>query len=116
MVAESVSTAQFKQCLNDVCGIKVENVHDSYGMVEQTGTIYIECECGHLHASNFSDVIIRNPKDFSVAKNGETSFRDAESVLEPYDALEVQDGVQRASACDGQRRSEGHDGCCRPCR
>ena len=42
LVAESVSTAQFKQCLNDVCGIKVENVHDYYGMVEQTGTIYIE--------------------------------------------------------------------------
>ena len=36
------------------------------------------------------------------------AFRDAEPVLVPYDA-------QRASACDGQRRSEGHDGCCRPC-
>ena len=59
LVAESVSTAQFKQCLNDVCGIAVENVHDYYGMVEQTGTIYIECEYGHLHPSNFSDIIIR---------------------------------------------------------
>ena len=81
LVAESVSTAQFKQCLNDVCGIKVENVHDYYGMVEQTGTIYIECECGHLHASNFSDIIIRNPKDFSVAKNGETGIIEVVSVL-----------------------------------
>ena len=26
LVSESVSTAQFKQCLNDVCGIPVENV------------------------------------------------------------------------------------------
>ena len=81
LVAESVSTAQFKQCLNDVCGIKVENVHDYYGMVEQTGTIYIECEHGHLHASNFSDIIIRNPKDFSVAKNGETGIIEVVSVL-----------------------------------
>ena len=81
LVAESVSTAQFKQCLNDVCGILVENVHDYYGMVEQTGTIYIECEHGHLHASNFSDIIIRNPHDFSIAKNGETGIIEVVSVL-----------------------------------
>ena len=91
LVAESVSTAQFKQCLNDVCGIKVENVHDYYGMVEQTGTIYIECECGHLHASNFSDIIIRNPKDFSVAKNGEIG------IIEDLDAMtkETQEILRR---------------------
>lgn len=81
LAAESVSTAGFKQCLNDVCGIKVENVHDYYGMVEQTGTIYLECEHGHLHASNFSDIIIRNPKDFSVARNGETGIIEVVSVL-----------------------------------
>ena len=81
LVAESVSTTRFKQCLNDVCGIKAKNVHDYYGMVEQTGTIYIECEHGHLHASNFSDIIIRNPKDFSVARNGETGIIEVVSVL-----------------------------------
>ena len=81
LIAESVSSAQFKQSLNDVCGISVENVHDYYGMVEQTGTIYIECECGHLHASNFSDVIIRNPHDFSVAKQGEMGVMEVISVL-----------------------------------
>ena len=81
LIAESVSSAQFKQCLNDVCGIKIENVHDYYGMVEQTGTIYIECEHGHLHASNLSDIIIRNPHDFSVAKNGETGIIEVVSVL-----------------------------------
>jgi len=81
LITESVSTAQFKQCLNDVCGIKVENVHDYYGMVEQTGTIYIECEHGHLHASNFSDVIVRNPHDFTVAENGEAGIIEVVSVL-----------------------------------
>ena len=81
LVAESVSASQFKQCLHDVCGIPVGNVHDYYGMVEQTGTIYIECECGHLHASNFSDVIVRNPKDLSVAKNGESGVIEVVSVL-----------------------------------
>ena len=81
LISESVSTTQFKQCLNDVCGIPVANVHDYYGMVEQTGTVYIECECGHLHASAFSDVIIRNPDDFSIAKVGETGVIEVVSVL-----------------------------------
>ena len=81
LVADSVSSAQFKQCLNDVCGIPVENVHDYYGMVEQTGTIYVECEYGHLHASAFSDVIVRNPHDFSIAKNGETGIIEVVSML-----------------------------------
>lgn len=81
LVSESVSSARFKQCLNDVCGINVANIHDYYGMVEQTGTIYVECECGHLHAPVYSDVIIRNPKDFSIAKNGETGVIEVVSVL-----------------------------------
>jgi len=81
LVSESVSTTQFKQCMNDVCGIPVSNVHDYYGMVEQTGSIFIECERGHLHASAYSDVIVRNSTDFSVAKNGETGVIEVVSVL-----------------------------------
>jgi hypothetical protein len=41
-----------------------------YGMVEQTGSIFMECPFGHLHASIFSDVIIRDPFDFSEMKTG----------------------------------------------
>lgn len=81
LVNEQVSPAEFKQSLNDVCGIPVENVHDYYGMVEQTGSIYMECECGHLHTSVFSDVIIRRPKDFSVADIGEKGLIEVVSVL-----------------------------------
>lgn len=81
LISESVSAARFKQCLNDVCDIPVVNVHDYYGMVEQTGTVCIECEYGHLHASAFSDVIVRNPKDFSIAKNGETGVLEVVSIL-----------------------------------
>lgn len=69
LINESVSKNEFKKCLKDVCGIS--RVHDYYGMVEQTGCIYMECECGHLHASNYSDVIIRNHIDFSKCKKGE---------------------------------------------
>lgn len=81
LVSESVSSAQFKQYLNDVCDISVANIHDYYGMVEQAGSIYIECEQGHLHASTYSDVIVRNSTDFSLAKNGETGVIEVVSIL-----------------------------------
>ena len=53
LISEAVSPAEFQQRLTDVCGLS--DVHDYYGMVEQTGCVYMQCECGHLHASVFSD-------------------------------------------------------------
>jgi hypothetical protein len=50
-------------------------------MVEQTGTIYMECEHGHLHASIFSDVIVRRPRDFSVCEIGEKGLVEVVSIL-----------------------------------
>lgn len=79
LVSEAVSPEDFKKSLNDICGI--ERVHDYYGMVEQTGCIYMQCECGHLHASVFSDVIIRDPKDFSECKIGDKGIIQVVSTI-----------------------------------
>ena len=79
LVSEAVSHDEFHKRMKDVCGLN--NIHDYYGMVEQTGCIYMECECGHLHASNFSDVIIRRPLDFSEADIGETGIIQVVSTI-----------------------------------
>jgi phenylacetate-coenzyme A ligase PaaK-like adenylate-forming protein len=79
LVNESISSEDFKSSLFDVCGIK--NVHDYYGMVEQTGSIYMECEYGHLHTSIFSDIIIRRAFDFSIAEKGEKGIIQVLSIL-----------------------------------
>ena len=79
LVSESISSLDFREKLNSVCSIT--NVHDYYGMVEQTGSIYMECEYGHLHTSIFSDVIIRRSFDFSVAKIGEKGIIQVLSIL-----------------------------------
>jgi phenylacetate-coenzyme A ligase PaaK-like adenylate-forming protein len=79
LINESVTSNEFKKNLNRLCGIK--SVHDYFGMVEQTGSIYMECESGHLHASVFSDIIIRNPFDFSILPYGETGIIQVLSVL-----------------------------------
>ena len=79
LTSEAVSEEVFHKSLEDVCGLK--SIHDYYGMVEQTGCIYMECECGHLHASIFSDVITRNPKDFSECAIGEKGIIQVVSAI-----------------------------------
>lgn len=79
LTSEAVTSDVFKANLKNVSGI--DHVHDYYGMVEQTGTIYMECECGHLHAPVFSDVIIRRAHDFSVANIGEKGIIQVVSIL-----------------------------------
>lgn len=76
---EAVDNDTYKNRLREVCGL--ERVCNYYGMVEQTGSIFMECECGRLHASNYSDIIIRNPSDFSVCKTGETGLIQLMSIL-----------------------------------
>jgi phenylacetate-coenzyme A ligase PaaK-like adenylate-forming protein len=81
LVSESVSNEEFKQNLSNVCGIKPQNIHDYYGMAEQTGSIYVECEYGHLHAPVFSDVLIRRVQDFSLADINEKGIIEVVSTL-----------------------------------
>ena len=79
LISQAVSPDEFRRRLNEICGIT--RIHDYYGMAEQTGCIYMECECGHLHASIFSDVITRRAKDFSVCDFGETGIVQVVSIL-----------------------------------
>ena len=79
LTSEAVGEEEFHRKLKEACGL--ECIHDYYGMVEQTGCIYMECECGHLHASNFSDVIIRRPLDFSEADFGESGIIQVVSTI-----------------------------------
>lgn len=79
LVSEAVSHDEFHARLKEVCGL--EQIHDYYGMVEQTGCIYMECECGHLHASIFSDVITRRPIDFSECDFGEKGIIQVVSTI-----------------------------------
>lgn len=79
MESLKVSAQTFKEKLKEQCNIN--HIYNEYGMAEQSGTIYFECEYGHLHTSIFSDVIIRRGKDLSVCENGETGMIELVSVL-----------------------------------
>ncbi|MBQ6133877.1 MAG: acyl-protein synthetase [Lachnospiraceae bacterium] len=79
LASEAVSHDEFHKKMKDVCGL--EHIHDYYGMVEQTGCIYMECECGHLHTSIFSDVITRRPIDFKECNFCEPGIIQVVSML-----------------------------------
>ena len=76
---QRVTNNHFKSSLNQQLGI--HEVHDYYGMVEQTGTIYVECEHGHLHCSAYSDVIIRDYDNFSELPLKQTGIIQVLSLL-----------------------------------
>ena len=78
---KSVSGRVFKKCLNDAFGLK--NIFDYYGMVEQTGSIYLECEKGFLHTSSLNDVLIRDPASLKIIRNNNAGLIHTISVL-PY--------------------------------
>ncbi|WAJ71043.1 acyl-protein synthetase [Catenovulum adriaticum] len=79
MQQQAVNDASFKQQIKAQLGHV--SVNDYYGMVEQTGTIYMQCEYGHLHAPVWSDILIRRPDDLSLADFGETGLIQVNSVL-----------------------------------
>lgn len=79
LISEAVAPEEFHRRLHDVCGLKC--IYDYYGMVEQTGCIYMQCECGHFHSSIFSDVITRRPIDFSECEIGEKGIIQVVSTI-----------------------------------
>lgn len=46
---------------------KPSNIMDMYGMAEQIGVVFIDCEYGCKHVPSFADVIIRDP--FTMLEN-----------------------------------------------
>ena len=56
-----ISNREFKNKLFKKFNLK--KIHNYYGMVEQTGSIFLECEkCNSFVTSNYSDILIRGKK------------------------------------------------------
>ena len=79
MSSESVGNDEFKDRLKRSTGI--QRVHNYYGMVEQTGSIFMECQYGYFHASTFSEVIIRDPINFRPLSSHQRGLIQLLSVL-----------------------------------
>lgn len=76
---QAVDSIQYNQAIGEVLGNVA--VYNYYGMAEQLGSVFVECEHGHMHCSNYSDVMIRRPNDFSAAKEKERGLIELLSLL-----------------------------------
>ena len=76
---QAVDNETFRMAMQSCVGcMKVVNY---YGMVEQTGALFMECEEGWLHAPVYADVIIRDPHTFAAAEIGQEGIIEVLSVL-----------------------------------
>jgi len=73
-----ISNKLFKKKLKEKINLK--NIYNYYGLVEQTGSIFIECKCGFFVASDFSEVIVRD-KNFNSLGFGKKGFLQLMSLL-----------------------------------
>ena len=79
MENKKISNHLFKKRLLEK--LKIKNIINYYGLVEQTGSIFIECKkCGSFISSIFSEVIIRD-KNFNIQKPGNRGLVQLLSIL-----------------------------------
>lgn len=58
LAERAVDDASFRAGLAEIGGIG--RVHDYYGMVEQTGSIFMQCQAGRLHCPVYADIVVRD--------------------------------------------------------
>ena len=99
--AEKVSNQDFKDTIARWTGCR--NVRNYYGMVEQTGTIFMECPEGRLHASAWSDVLTRDVRTHAALPHGEIGLIEVFSTIQksyPGHALLTEDVGRTLAAAD----------------
>jgi hypothetical protein len=76
---QQVSNNEFKRRLRETFGI--QTIYNYYGMVEQTGSIYMECESGYFHPADYSEIILRDPRDLRELEVGEAGLIETLSII-----------------------------------
>jgi hypothetical protein len=64
LMDQAVDNHVFKQTFKELCGL--EKIHNFYGMVEQVGSIFMECQEGHFHTPIYADIVVRDHRDWSA--------------------------------------------------
>lgn len=75
----AVDNSVFKQVAAATCGIS--RVHNFYGMVEQVGSVFVECTQGYLHAPDYADIDIIDADTMQCLPFGKQGLIAVSSVL-----------------------------------
>ncbi len=80
--SEKINNKKFRDLLYKKVNLK--KVYNYYGLVEQTGSIFFECEkCNSFYSTKYSKVFIRNEK-FEILKKGKGMIQIISSVPVSY--------------------------------
>lgn len=77
--AQKVDNNAFKKCIAETIG--ATQVFNFYGMAEQVGSVFVECQQGHLHAPMLADILIRDPYTLLPSELGATGLIQVLSAL-----------------------------------
>lgn len=81
LAAQSVTKDVFSNKLGSIFNASPENIIDFYGMVEQLGVVFLDCEIGYKHVPDFADVIIRNVYSMQENPPGEAGLIEIADII-----------------------------------
>jgi len=81
LTQQKVEKEEFNKSVAEVFGTIPENIIDFYGMVEQVGVVFIDCEYGHKHVPDFGEIIIRDFLTLNEVEKGQCGFIEVMSGL-----------------------------------
>lgn len=79
--SQAVSKAAFSARAAAVLGCAPERILDFYGMIEQLGSVFVDCTHGAKHAPAFADVILRKPCTLEPVRVGQLGIIEVVSIL-----------------------------------
>jgi hypothetical protein len=78
---KAISKEKFRNEVAEFFGTHPNNIIDYYGMVEQLGVVFIDCEYGYKHVPDFAEVVIRDFYSMDEVKTGEDGLLECMSLL-----------------------------------
>ncbi|MFA7676116.1 MAG: acyl-protein synthetase [Candidatus Shapirobacteria bacterium] len=70
----AVSKEKFNENIGNIFNVPKEKIVDFYGMTEQLGTVYPDCEYGYKHIPIYSEIIIRDIDTLKSLNNNQAGF------------------------------------------
>jgi hypothetical protein len=78
---QAVTRDVFIRGVASVFGCSADRILDYYGMVENVGVIYPDCDHGNKHVPAFAEIIVRNPLTLAPVNAGQQGLIQVCSVL-----------------------------------
>lgn len=81
LMEEKIEKKEFNKKIAELFNTKSNKIIDYYGMVEQAGIVFMDCEYGNKHVPNFADIIIRDVLSYEPVNVNQEGLIEIVSVI-----------------------------------